>query len=446
MQATYYPIKQKLLLLLTLAGWLWVSSAAALARPERTVVGYSAVWRDAASPPECYNFDAVTYIARAFLIPRPDGSIEVPPGYFSGSLKNLAKAHGVQLLLSIGGEQQNADNWLSIARHDGYFNRFCDQLQNLLQREQFDGIDIDWEPSATTTPDGQAFMSFMTRLRGRFANKVITAALGASEYWIGHFYWKVVAASVDYVNVMTYDYSGGWGGRADYASNLFPAGAYPAQPTLSVAEGMANLIENHKVPPSKLLLGITFWPSRFRVNHIGEKFPVNGRGYSMNITFADAMCLLHGGSYRDFWDKAAAMPYMERTGGGSVVVYESPRSVGRKCEYADSLKCAGVMIWHLGADLDGDRTPLMDAIADSVGVARTKISADLQRDQITRRQEDVRALARQTGFVLPTGDLALEPAGQIPAADFSDVAHRLCGLWARLQDDLWSRDLNAAGK
>ncbi len=80
-----------------------------------------------------------------------------------------------------------------------------------------------------------------------------------------------------------------------------------------------------------------------------------GPGYSMNITYADTMCLLRSGEYAEFWDEKAAMPYLERIGGGSVVCYESPRSIRLKCEYAAKLGCAGIMIWHLGADVYEDR-------------------------------------------------------------------------------------------
>jgi chitinase len=392
------------------------------AKPDRIVLGYSATWRDADSGPECYDFDAITHLARAFLTPHPDGTIEVPPGYFNPTLESLARLHGVKLLMSLGGEASNAENWLSIARHPEYFDRFCADLAKLLNDHNYDGIDIDWEPSATTTEDGQAFNSFMSNLRARFARQIISTALGASEYWIGHFNWKQIADNVDYVNVMTYDYSGGWGGQAAFCSNLFPASVYTPKPTLSVAEGMNNLIQYHAVPPGKLLLGITFWPSRFAVDHIGDRFPVNAPGWSTNITYAQAMSLLHTSTYTDFWDDRAATPYMERKAGGSVVVYESPRSIRAKCEYAAKLGCAGVMIWHLGADLNGDKTPLMDAVAQSVGAD----TPALPREAFDQYRSDLLNQIGQLDHQIPVD----ENASQL----------QLENRWAWLQDQQWTRD------
>ena len=153
---------------------------------------------------------------------------------------------------------------------------------------------------------------------------------------------------------------------------------------------MTNLIENHKVPPAKLLMGITFWPSRFSVNHIGDQFPVNAPGYSMNITFADAMCLLRTGKYADYWDEKAAMPYLERKAGGSVVVYENPKLDPAKMRICGKIGCAGVMIWHLGADVDGDTAPLMDAVAESCGVAKQIFPREIIEQQISDRENQIR--------------------------------------------------------
>jgi chitinase len=434
-------MKQKLILLFVALSVGLLPAFSALAKPNRVVVGYSATWRDPDSPPECYNYDAVTFLVRAFLAPHPDGAVETPDGYFNKTMESLAREHGVKLLMSLGGEASNANNWLSIARNPKYFQNFCDNLDKLLADHGYDGIDIDWEPSATTAEDGIAYTSFLKNLRVRFPGRIITTALGASEYWIGHFSWNDVTDNVDYVNVMTYDYSGGWGGRADYCSNLFPAGAYAPKPTLSVAEGMTNLIENHKVPPAKLLLGITFWPSRFSVDHIGDPFPVNGPGYSMNITFADTMSLLRTGKYADFWDEKAAMPYLQRKAGGSVVVYENPKSIRRKCDYAAKLGCAGVMIWHLGADLDGDRAPLMDAVAESCGVAKQIFLRTIIEQQISDRENQIQQLrSNQKQPDVSRDDETQSQLSALPLDQLKGLLARVETDWGFLQDQAWQED------
>jgi chitinase len=443
-EPTFYPIMQKLLRLFAIPLIVVTIAIAAQARPDRVVLGYSATWRDADSPPETYNYDAMTYLARAFLTPHPDGTIEVPDGYFSPTMAALAHQHGVKLLMSLGGEASNADNWLSIARHPTYLGRFCDNLEKLLADQHYDGIDIDWEPSATTTEDGLAYVALLKALRARFPNRIITTALGASEYWIGHFSWKDVTDAVDYVNVMTYDYSGGWGGQAAYASNLFPPGAYPPQPTFSVAEGMKNLIENHHAPPSKLLMGMTFWPSRFHVDHLGDRFPINGPGYSTNITYADTMCLARTGKYKEFWDDKAAMPYLQRIGGGSVVCYENPRSIRRKCDYAAQLGCAGIMIWHAGADVYGDRAPLMDAVAESCGAAKQIFPRQIVEQQIADREAEIQRLRSQ--LHPPDGGedaSAAQSVGKMDALSADQLQKLRVDVetnWGLLQDQLWRQN------
>lgn len=404
------------------------------AGPDRVVLGYSATWRDAATPPECYNYDAITHLCRAFLTPNPDGTIGVPDGYFNTTMESLARKHGVKLLMSLGGEAFNADNWLSIARNPPCLQRFQDSLSNLLASHTYDGIDIDWEPAALTTEDGAAYVSLLKALRARFPDRIITTALPAGEYWVSHFSWKDIVDNIDYVNVMTYDYSGGWGGRAAYCSGLFPAGAYSPEPELSVSEGMRNLIENHKVPPSKLLMGVTFWPSRFAVDHIGDRFPVNGPDYSMNISFAQAMCLLRTGQYKDFWDEKAAMAFMECTSGGSVVCYESPKSIRRKCEYAAKLGCAGVMIWHLGADVYGSTAPLMDAIAQSCGVPTQTFPRQIVTLQISALKSDLEALKSPLVADAPS-DMSSLADDQLQA-----LLIRLETEWGTAQEQAWQHD------
>jgi chitinase len=410
-----------------------VAPLCATARPDRIVLGYSALWRDSEEPPECYNFDALTHLARAFLRPNPDGAVEAPPGYFNPSMETQARQHGVKLLISLGGEAENADNWLSVARHPQYLKRFFDDLQKLMADHGYDGVDIDWEPAPLTDEDGAAYTSLLKSLRARFPKSIITTALPAGEYWVSHHSWPDVLASVDYVNVMVYDYSGSWGGRADFSSNLFPPGAYPPQPQLSVEQGMKNLVQNHHAPPAKLLMGVNFWPTRFAVDHIGGEFPKHVPGYTLNITYAQTMALLSTGVYKDFWDEQAAMPYLERTAGGSVVVYENPRSIEQKCQFARQSGFAGMMIWHIGADLDGAHAPLMDALAQSCGGASQNFPREILQSQIAELRDQIKKLQKKLKALRSSGGDITNPSEAQPA----DLYAQLQKDWGSLQDQLW---------
>ncbi|HEY1685625.1 MAG TPA: glycoside hydrolase family 18 protein [Tepidisphaeraceae bacterium] len=336
------------------------------------VLGYSADWFDEQYPAEKYDFSGVTHLARAFLLPRADGSIGIDENYFNPALETRARQHGIKLLMSIGGEAEKADNWLSIARHPQYLQRFLDSIGSLMQEHQYDGFDIDWEPTALTDADGLAYTSLLKAARKRFPQAIITTALPASEYWVSHFSWADVVNNVDYINVMVYCYSGAWAGRASYASNLFPASAYRGEAGYSADEGMRNLIQNHHVPPSKLLFGVTFWGLQFKVNHLGDPFPENKPGYCQDITYTDADGLAHSPLWTEHWDNAAAVPYLTRNSGGSVICYENPRSISLKCQDAQKLGCGGVMIWHLGADNENDQTPLLHAIMSELNAPAKK--------------------------------------------------------------------------
>ena len=64
-----------------LVGFFLGIGSHATAKPNYVILGYSASWFDGIYPPVSYNFDAMTHIARAFLIPKEDGSIIAQGGY-----------------------------------------------------------------------------------------------------------------------------------------------------------------------------------------------------------------------------------------------------------------------------------------------------------------------------------------------------------------------------
>jgi chitinase len=347
-----------------LGALLLVSGAAHASAPgpDHVVLAYSAYWQDARYPPEAYNFRAFTYIARAFLKPQADGRIPVEEGYFNPALTRLAKASGVKLLISLGGWSAGSKNWLSIAAHPEYERRFFSELDELVRASAYDGIDIDWEPGPTTEEERKAFTAFMGDLRLRFPSLILTTAVTVQEESAAHLDWKEIESRVDYMSLMTFDFCGSLSRFACHNADL-----------RTVDETVRRLESRYGLDPSKALLGLAIFGKLFYVRDWNEELPAAGARMAY-LDYSDALTLADGGGYVESWDEGAQASYLrKKPSGAGVVTYESPRSLALKCRYAAKNGFAGVLVWRLGYDVVGDRTPLLDKLAEAFGSSGERV-------------------------------------------------------------------------
>jgi chitinase len=347
---------------------LALAMSPAWSKPNHLVVGYSALWFDGLYPPQSYNYDAFTHILRAFLIPKPDGTIVSQSGYWDADLERMAHAHGVKLLASLGGAAPTADNWLSMARDPKAEKVFFDTLEKLITDHHYDGVDIDWEPSALTDADQATYTGFMKDLRARFPHWIISAALGASDYFGKHISWVEVANQVDWINWMAYDLAGKWSGHSVHDANLYA----PKNPKMdsgsSIDKNLTLFETQYHLPPEKVVLGLPFYGIQFYSARMGEAFSGDPYLEGSEVQYYEvAPFLADKEGYKALWDEEAKASYLEKLGGGYEVSYDDPKSIAIKCDYAVKKGLQGVMIWNMGADMVGDRTPLLDAIAQAYG-------------------------------------------------------------------------------
>lgn len=143
----------------------------------------------------------------------------------------------------------------------------------------FDGIDIDWEyptggglPTNSSSPeDKRNFTLLMAEFRAQLdalaaANKrryYLTAAVGSGVDKIRNTEPGPYSSYLDWVNIMSYDFHGGWEGTGptNFQSNLYPDPANPAT-------GDAKLYDVHDavqavlaagMPKSKVVVGVPFY-------------------------------------------------------------------------------------------------------------------------------------------------------------------------------------------
>lgn len=396
------------------------------------ILGYSASWTDGTYPPSAYDYSGLTHVARSFLAPHADGSITTSGDFWNEDLERGAHAHGVKLLASIGGAAENANEWLGMARDEAAKKRFFDSLDALIGAHHYDGVDIDWEPSALNDADQRAYTTFMVSLRQRFPSWQITTALGASDWWARHVSWKEIAASVDFINVMTYTFAGPWSGHAGHNANLFPASTY-SEGGVDIDVLIRGLIEKYGVPPDKLVLGLAFYATQYSSDRMGQPFTAGMRFTGQELGYAQAARMSAAPEYTVLRDEGGHVPYLERVAGGHTVSFDDARSINEKCAYAAQQGLRGVMFWYMGGDLVRgvpvlqravERTYSLSSPEPSLTFLRAAHAAELA--EITRVTTELERELRDLEHADPPaaarfGALASKPAPVAENADPSAV-------------------------
>ncbi|HEY4103579.1 MAG TPA: glycoside hydrolase family 18 protein [Polyangiaceae bacterium] len=364
-------------------------------KPE-VILGYSASWADGSYPPRAYDYGSLTHIARSFLAPHADGRLTWSNDFWNPELEQNAHARGVKLLASIGGSAENANEWLGMARDPAAEKRFFDALEAQLNEHHYDGVDIDWEPSAQTDADQATYTEFMRALRQRFPHFVISTALPASEWWGKHISWPEIAQSVDFINLMTYVFAGSWTGHSAHNANLFAPSAYTDANGIDIDSSVAALTAKHGLPRNKVVLGLAFYGIQFSTDKLGDVFPPKSRFRGEELLYSEVARLAATPDYAAHWDAGAHAPYLERFAGGHTVSFDDARSTNEKCVYAARSGMKGVMIWYLGADLVGGAPVLQHALAASYGLQSAPPSLEFLRANLQARGADIERVRTET--------------------------------------------------
>nr|BAE47186.1 chitinase [Streptomyces sp. AJ9463] len=189
-------------------------------------------------------------------------------GSFNQLRKLKAKYPHIKVLWSFGGWTWSG-GFGEAAKNPAAFADSCYKLvEDPRWADVFDGIDIDWEyPNACgltcDTSGPAALKGLTTALRSKFGgNNLVTAAItadGSDGGKIDAADYAGAAQSLDWYNVMTYDFFGAWAAKGPTAPHS-PLTSYNGIPQagFNSADAIAKL-KAQGVPASKLLLGIGFY-------------------------------------------------------------------------------------------------------------------------------------------------------------------------------------------
>ncbi|KAI1198914.1 glycoside hydrolase superfamily [Nemania serpens] len=287
---------------------------------------------------------------------------------------NLLKRRNrhLKVLLSVGGWTYSANFRQPASTPQGRaeFARSCVELVKNLG---FDGIDIDWEypQSAAEAADYVALLRAVRAALDAYAASVarghrfeLTVACPAGAQNYEKLDIAGMDASLDFWNLMAYDYAGSWDATAGHQANLRRSGANPASTPFDTESAVAAYAARG-VAPHKIVLGMPLYGRAFQATDgPGAPYSGVGEGTWENGVHDYKKLPLEGAEERT--DHAAGATYCYHPGTRTMVTYDTVPMARHKAEYIKERGLGGAMWWESSADKD-DEQSLIANVVDVLG-------------------------------------------------------------------------------
>jgi chitinase len=346
------------------------SRASAAVAGEAAIIAY-VFPRDRVLDPAEITVERLTHINYAFALIGDGRVVEGSPrdGENLRVLTVLRRQHPhLRILVSVGGWTGSGGFSDMALRPEGR-RRFGESAVEFVRRHDLDGFDVDWEYPGlpgngnTHRPEDKAsFTALMAELRAaldaegaaRGRRYLLTFAAGAFPGFLAQTEMGKVQASVDFVNLMTYDFREAEADPlAGHHANLY---THPSDPKQLSADRAVRDFLAAGVPPDKLVLGVPFYGRAW--GDVGKK----GKGLyrpgkplapSIDTSYASLATLAGQRGWTRAWDGVSQAPFLWNADQRIFISYENPRSLRLKCRYVRERHLGGVMFWEYFADRTG---------------------------------------------------------------------------------------------
>ncbi|MGQ1947040.1 glycosyl hydrolase family 18 protein [Geofilum sp. OHC36d9] len=295
-------------------------------------------------------------------------------------LLDLAHQNGVKVMASIGGWSM-CKHFPEMAADPVKRARFITDCKKLIAIG-FDGIDLDWEyPGfggmnfSGSEADFANFTTLVQEIRDAIGSEsLITAAMSAAPAKLEGFEWDKLIKTMDYFNMMTYDFNGGWSNIAGHNSPVYSYDG-AEEPSFNWQSTLDKL-NDLGVPSTMINMGCPFYgrgvvcTNDASVNVPTQKVSVTVQPDGPISTCADYTNWpldIYDGTPNYFyiaqktglgtingwtrhWDDQAKVPYL--TNGKYFLSYDDEESIGIKAQFINDNNLAGSIIWTGYGDLE----------------------------------------------------------------------------------------------
>ena len=337
------------------------------AQPNKVVIGYVGGFRGLINNAPI-QAKKLTHINYAFVDIKNNRALLHREATDTINFRNLMllkkQNPALKILISIGGWKWSG-RFSDAVLTDTSRQRFVESAVAIVKKFGFDGIDVDWEYPGQPGDKGNTYRPedkhnytlLFKELRHQLdslqqqTNKkyLVTTAVGGFKSFVDNTEMGKAQQYLNYINLMTYDYSGGK--IASHHTLLYSSKAYRSNKNANEA---VKLFEAAGVPANKLVMGIAFYgKSAILVNGakgLGDSIATNGRNIGFTM-IKDSILKLPG--FKAHRDRHAKADYIYNEGTRQFITYDDEWSVKKKCKYVKRKKLAGAMFWEYNDDLKG---------------------------------------------------------------------------------------------
>ena len=287
------------------------------------------------------------------------------------------KYPALKVLISVGGAEWST-YFSDVALTASSRELFSSSVVNFIVKHKLDGIDIDWEfpgwkgPGNVFRPEDKQNYTYllyelrkqlneMGKLNGRWPESpyLLSIASGSSQWYLDFVEMNKIIPVLDFINIMTYDFKGGWSLTTGHHANLHPS--VSDHGTRQSASSTVQLFRSVGVPQDKMILGAAFygryWMGVDKENN-GLYRPFSGSAGALTYRVIKEKYLTDS-NFKNYWDPEAKAHYLWSDTKAMFISYEDPVSLKSKAAYVRTENLGGVMFWEYSQDY---RNTLLDAL------------------------------------------------------------------------------------
>ncbi|CAM4465392.1 glycosyl hydrolase family 18 protein [Paenibacillus typhae] len=312
-----------------------------------------------------------------------------------GNLKQLWKLKeknpNLKTMISVGGWTWS-NRFSDVAATAATREVFANSAVDFIRKYKMDGVDLDWEypvsgglaGNSYRPEDKQNYVLLLQKIREKLnaagtadgKTYLLTIASGASPAYVQNNNLSGIAAVVDWINIMTYDFNGSWNTTTGHNAPLYydPATASTGltEPANYNIDKAVTSYLGAGVPAGKLVLGMPFYgrgwggaPAAGNGQYqVSAGISSTGTWEKGSYDFYDLEAnYINKNGYTRYWNNTAKVPYLYNPSTQTYISYDDAESIGYKISYLKSKGLAGAMFW----ETSGDRNRTL----------QTKLSAEL---------------------------------------------------------------------